>query len=101
MVGGTGTDFGMFHCEDVSIVNGAQTVGTIGKYGEGNAKAVEQALVSLRIIVRDDNQYFGDEVTRTNNRQNRIENRHFVALDPEQGRIRTELAIDGIEYQLV
>jgi hypothetical protein len=101
MAGGTGTDFGMFHCEDVSIVNGAQTVGTIGKYAEGNAKAVEQAQVSLRIIVRGDDQYFGDEVTRTNNRQNRIENRDFVALDPEQGRIRTELAIDEIEYQLV
>ena len=101
MAGGTGTDFGMFHCEDVSIVNGAQTVGTIGKYAEGNPKAVEQALVSLRIIVRGDNQYFGQEVTRTNNRQNRIENRDFVALDPEQGRIRTELAIDEIEYQLV
>jgi hypothetical protein len=100
MAGGTGTDFGTFHCEDVSIVNGAQTVGTIGKYADGNAKAVEQAFVSLRIIVRGDNQYFGEEVTRTNNRQNRIENRDFVSLDPEQARIRMELAIDGIEYQL-
>ena len=44
---------------------------------------------------------FGEEVTKTNNRQNRIENRDFVALDPEQSRLRSELAIDGIDYQLV
>lgn len=101
MAGGTGTDFGTFHCEDVSIVNGAQTVGTIGKFAEKNPQFAEKTFVSLRIIVRGDNQYFGEEVTRTNNRQNRIENRDFVALDPEQGRLRTELAIDGIEYQLM
>jgi len=32
------------------------------------------------------------EITKTNNRQNRIENRDFVSLDPEQARIRNELA---------
>ena len=43
----------------------------------------------------------GEDVTRTNNRQDRIEGRDFVALDPEQTRIRTELVIDGIDYQLM
>ncbi len=101
MAGGASTDFGTFHCEDVSVVNGAQTVGTIGKFGENNLAGVQNVVIPLRIIVRGDNLEFGEEVTRTNNRQNRIENRDFVALDPEQGRIRTELAIDEIDYQLI
>jgi len=101
MAGGTSTDFATFHCDDVSIVNGAQTVGTIGKFSELNPAAVAPVYVPVRIIVRGDDQMFGEEVTRTNNRQNRIENRDFVALDPEQNRIRQELAVDGIDYQLV
>ena len=44
---------------------------------------------------------FGEDVTRTNNRQNRIENRDFVTLDPEQNRIKTELAIDGVDYHVM
>lgn len=101
MAGGTSTDFATFHCDDVSIVNGAQTVGTIGKFSEPDPAAVASVYVPVRIIVRGDDQTFGEEVTRTNNRQNRIENRDFVALDPEQNRIRQELAVDGIDYQLV
>ena len=44
---------------------------------------------------------FGKEVTRTNNRQNRIENRDFASQEVEQIRIKTELAIEGIEYNIV
>ncbi len=101
MAGGTLRDLATFHCDDISIVNGAQTVGTIGKFGEVHAEKCADALVSLRIIVRGEDIGFGDEVTKTNNRQNRIENRDFVALDPEQARLRSELAIDGIDYQIV
>jgi hypothetical protein len=101
MAGGASHDFATFHCEDVSIVNGAQTVGTIGKFAETNPTAIGSVYVPVRIIIRGDNQHFGEEVTRTNNRQNRIEPRDFVAQDPEQGRIRQELAVDGIDYQLV
>jgi hypothetical protein len=101
LAGGGSTDFATFHCEDVSVVNGAQTVGTIGKFSESGVTNLDQIFVSLRIIVREDDEQFGQQVTRTNNRQNRIENRDFVALDEEQNRIRTELAIDKIDYQVV
>jgi AIPR protein len=73
----------------------------MGKFGEANSASLQNVYVPVRIIMRGEDQYFGEEVTRTNNRQNRIENRDFVALDPEQGRIRTELAIDGVDYQLM
>ena len=81
MAGGAGTDFSTFHCGDVSVVNGAQTVSTIGKFGESNFDALENVYVPMRIIVRGDDESFADDVTRTNNRQNRIENRDFVTLD--------------------
>ncbi|MGA9511398.1 MAG: AIPR family protein, partial [Candidatus Sulfotelmatobacter sp.] len=99
MVGGADTAFGTFHCEDASIVNGAQTVGTIGKHGA--ADKVSKILVPVRVIsLEHGSATFGEDVTKTNNRQNRIENRDFVSLDPEQSRIRTELAIDKVDYQL-
>lgn len=101
MAGGGGNDFATFHCEDISIVNGAQTAGTIGKFGESGTAGIENIMVPLRIIVRGDDQKFGEQVTKTNNRQNRIENRDFVSLDEVQNRIRTELAIDHVDYQVV
>lgn len=101
MAGGAGTDFSTFHCDDVSVVNGAQTVSTIGKLSEHGGHSLQDVFVPARLIVRGDDAHFADEVTRTNNRQNRIENRDFVALDPEQNRIRNELAIDEIDYQVM
>lgn len=101
MIGGAGNDFGMFYCADVSVVNGAQTVSTIGRYGSSNPAAIADVYVPLRIIAKGGDDRFAEEVTRTNNRQNRIDSRDFVTLDPEQSRIRTELAIDGIDYQFI
>ncbi|MDN5941283.1 MAG: AIPR family protein [Nitrospira sp.] len=101
MAGGASRDFATFHCDDISVVNGAQTVGTIGKFAETFPDKCAEILVPVRIIVRGDDVGFGEEVTKTNNRQNRIENRDFVSLDPEQSRVRSELAIDGVDYQLV
>ena len=63
---------------------------------------MEKVKVQVRIIsLADTTESFGAEVTRTNNRQNRIENRDFVSQDSEQIRIKTELAIDGIDYNIV
>jgi hypothetical protein len=101
MAGGASHDYANFHCDDISVVNGAQTVGTIGKFGENNKAVLSSVYVPVRIIVRGEDNKFGEDVTRTNNRQNRIENRDFVALDKEQTRLRNELAVDGVDYQLV
>lgn len=99
MVGGGDNDFGTFHCEDISIVNGAQTVSTIGRFAGSDIEKVGKASVHCRVIqITPENALLGDQITKTNNRQNRIENRDFVSLDPEQLRIKTELAIEGISY---
>ncbi len=44
---------------------------------------------------------FGGEVTRTNNLQNRVEGRDFVAQDAEQARLQQEMSMENVEYQFV
>ena len=102
MVGGSSRDAGSFKLYGAQVVNGAQTVSTIGKFSLIDNNKLQSVLVGARIIsLETANDSFGSEVTRANNRQNRIENRDFVSQDPEQIRIRTELSIDGIDYNLV
>jgi len=102
MAGGGGTDFGTFHCENISVVNGAQTVSTIGRSHVKSPERVGRAFVPLRVISleRADAQ-LGTAITKANNRQNRIDNRDFVTLDPEQSRLRAELGVDGIMYNVI
>lgn len=101
--GGGRHELGYFHCEDLYVVNGAQTVSTIGRFIAKNPEAdLSSCYVHFRVIeLGEGGEGFGDEVTRTNNRQNKIEARDFVSQDLEQKRIRTELAIDNIQYQIM
>jgi hypothetical protein len=102
MVGGSSRDAGSFKLYGAQVVNGAQTVSTIGKFSLTDESKLQSVLVGARIIsLENTGNDFGSDVTRANNRQNRIENRDFVSQDPEQMRIRTELSIDGVEYNLV
>jgi hypothetical protein len=98
-LGGNSTDSGIFECTGFSVVNGAQTVGSIHAAHGVAAEHVAKAKVMLRIIsTADSPAIFGTEVTRCTNTQNAIAKRDFVALDPEQERIRQELHFDGVEY---
>jgi len=102
--GGAGKrDLGYFHCEDFHVVNGAQTVSTIGQFIAKNPTSdLSNCLVQFRVIeLGEEGESFGDEVTRTNNRQNRIDAKDFVSQDVEQKRIRTELLIDKVNYQIM
>lgn len=101
-LGGSTRSYGQFKLSNIAIVNGAQTVSTIGRYKVSNQSQLEELKVHLRVIsLSDTPPNFGEQVTRTNNRQNRIENRDFVTQDPEQLRIKTELIIEDIEYSIM
>lgn len=102
-LGGHKHDIGHFKCEGLYIVNGAQTVSAIGTFSEKNPnKELAECNVHFRVIsLENAAALFGDNVTKTNNRQNKIEVRDFVAQDQEQKRIRTELLIDKINYQIM
>jgi hypothetical protein len=99
MVGGATTDVGQFACTNLSVVNGAQTVSTIGRFGERDSSALNNVFVPVRIIsLKDTTPGFGQKITKANNTQNKVEARDFVTFDPEQTRLRDELLIDDVDY---
>ncbi|WP_426440173.1 AIPR family protein [Bradyrhizobium genosp. P] len=56
--------------------------------------------MQARIIeVNDPDSSLGKQITKASNTQNKIDARNFVALDPEQDRIRTELLIEKVAYE--
>jgi hypothetical protein len=102
MVGGNSRDIGAFRANNISIVNGAQTVSVIGRYAQEGGTNLAKVRLPVRLIsLEGAPEDFGASVTKTNNRQNRIENRDFVSLDEEQIRLKKELSLEGIEYNIV
>lgn len=90
---------GNFEFRGASIVNGAQTVSTLARVT--NDEALGSVRVSMRVILLSEApEDFGSNVTRTNNLQNRVEGRDFVSRDPEQERIRGEMSLSHIDYQI-
>ena len=92
---------GHFEFRDISVVNGAQTVGTIGEVSKISPEKVADARVTVRFISLEGcPEGFAVEVTRGTNTQNRVERRDFVSLDPEQERLANALILDGITYAI-
>jgi hypothetical protein len=102
-MGGGDNDLGIFHCTDLYVVNGAQTISTIGRFAEKEPDhSLDKCFVQIRVVsLESADENFGDEITKTNNRQNKIDNRDFVSQDQEQKRIKTELAVDGVQYVIM
>ena len=99
LVSGRGT--GQFEINDLKIVNGAQTVGCIGSSYEQNPASIESINVFTKIIsLENGNEELGNNITQNTNTQNKIEKRDFVSLDPQQERLKIELALEGITYQV-
>ena len=95
----TTNDTGLFMLEGVSLVNGAQTTGSIGSVFVDNPEQVSKANVMIQII--DLSQASGEtatQITKLSNTQNRIENRDFASLDPTQEKIRQELSFSNYTY---
>jgi len=85
----------VFECEGASVVNGAQTVGSIVAAINGGTEGLRSARVLVRIISLENcPESFGLEVTKAANTQNRIEGKDFVAQDRNQARLQTELFLE-------
>lgn len=98
-ISGSDRNTGYFVAEDFKIVNGAQTVGSIGNALDSYRENVEKANLFIKIISLEHcPDEFGTRITKTTNTQNRIDKKDFVSLDPQQERIKTELALEGITY---
>jgi len=92
---------GVFDCCGVSIVNGLQTVGTIGEAYLENPASLNEAKVFVRLISLENCPAdFAKRVTRATNTQNQVEIQDFVSLCQQQQRLRKELLYDGVDYEL-
>ena len=91
---------GIFSFKGASVVNGAQTISSLARVPDDSKLASVRIPIRV-ILLKDAPAGFGGEVTRTNNLQNRIEPRDFVAQDDLQKRLRQEMSIEGIDYLFV
>ncbi|MBZ5505724.1 MAG: AIPR family protein [Acidobacteriia bacterium] len=102
LLNGDARDVGIFDCEGVSVVNGAQTVGVIWEAAvRRNGLGLQKlpASVHVRLISLEScPEGFAVDVTRATNTQNEIQHRDFAALDTEQQRLATEMELDGKKY---
>jgi hypothetical protein len=94
---------GVFTCHGASVVNGAQTVGTIGKNGElsktNNDLEDPSAWVQVRIISLEKcPPDFSSAITRAANLQNTVGYREFAAMDPTQHRLAIDFTLDRRTY---
>ena len=101
--GATSKELGSFRLNNLSIVNGAQTVSTIGKFFSKNVgnESAKEASVNVRLIEINDDEDLVKLITRANNRQNKIEGMDFASQDPEQHRIKGELVLEDISYSIM
>lgn len=101
LAGSPDTQVGIFSCEGVSVVNGAQTVGSIGGIVGGMPEGAEppQGWVQVRIISLEKcPPEFARRLTRAANLQNAVGNREFAAMDPLQYRLAADFALDRRKY---
>ncbi|WP_161942182.1 AIPR family protein [Nodularia spumigena] len=89
-----------FTLEGFSVVNGAQTVGSIASVFNVNGSISADAKLLVTIIeVGTKSDTIGVEITKARNTQNTVRDIYFAALDPNQERLRQECMVSNIVYQ--
>ena len=87
--------FGLKH---FSIVNGAQTAGAMATATSAGEISPDAKLLITVIEIGNAADDIGLRITRARNHQNVVRGVDFAALDPNQERLRQELASAGITY---
>ncbi|HEA18409.1 MAG TPA: hypothetical protein ENH88_18600 [Pseudoalteromonas prydzensis] len=97
--GGSAKNIGSFSCKGISVVNGAQTFGSIGLLSQNEDIDLSKINVFVKFIsLEGSKEGFGERITVATNTQNKVDKKDFVSLDKEQERIRNELRLENIEY---
>ncbi|GEP49828.1 putative abortive infection phage resistance protein [Flavobacterium noncentrifugens] len=98
-MGGSDKTIGAFTCHGIAVVNGAQTLGSIGSLAASNPEQLSKIKVFVKFISLEESpEGFGQRVTVSTNTQNKVEKKDFVSLDGEQARIKLELKLENIDY---
>ncbi|MBW1597321.1 AIPR family protein [Streptomyces sp. JJ38] len=74
-----------------SIVNGAQTVRAVARAMHDDGEAAANATLSIKVINTQEDRKFGVQVSQAANRQNAIEQRDHIALEPVHQAIKANL----------
>lgn len=103
MQGATSKEIGVFRLNNFSVVNGAQTASSIGRFFSKNKdnEITKDAFVNIKLIEITKDEGLVKLITRANNRQNKIEGMDFASQDPEQHRIKSELVLEEISYSIM
>lgn len=96
-----GSERGNFRFTDISIINGAQTVSSIGMLADSIGEDLSKIKVSARFIKPNGNDEIANSITKSNNYQNRVLGRDFASQRPEHHRLSKEIVIEGYQYQLL
>lgn len=91
---------GSFECENLKIINGAQTFGCIGKAYRDDPESLKDAWVMFKVIsVGSSDEALRQLVTVATNSQNKIESIDFASMEPQQIRLEKEILKDfGLTY---
>jgi hypothetical protein len=89
---------GRFKLEGVSIINGAQTAGTVAQQPLEHYDARPADVLVTCIQSAGDPENFGDRVTEYRNNQNAVRTEDFIALDDNQENWRRTLQASGVMY---
>jgi hypothetical protein len=102
VAGAANRDAAFFKAKTASVINGAQTVSTLGRaLAAGMSNELGHAYVSVRCIeLGPEAPDLARRVTRYANTQNVVSSQDFVFLDEEQHRLTKELRLLGYEYLL-
>lgn len=97
--GGDNRQAGAFVFDGIQFVNGAQTIGSIARAYAKAPSRVAKAFVYFKVISLEGTPLgFTDVVTIATNKQNKVEEKDFLTLDPDQNRIKAELFAQGVQY---
>jgi hypothetical protein len=89
---------GRFRLDGVSIINGAQTAGTVAQEPIAHYDAHPAEVLVTCIVMPEDEGVFADAVTEYRNSQNAVKPQDFVAMDDNQESWRKTLASHGVTY---
>ncbi len=88
-----------FNLQGFSIVNGAQTAETVARVASGGVLSPDASVLITIIETGAESMVgLGSRITRARNYQNVMVRTNFAALDPNQERLRRELASVGVTY---
>jgi hypothetical protein len=99
--GGDNRACGNFSLKNISIVNGAQTMGSIGEIYKEDKTLLDEVKVFAHIISLNNKPHeFGDAVTKLSNTQNKIEKKDFLSIaDPFHEQLKKDFAMDHKGYR--